>query len=283
LDDASFHKILYSIKSMETAYVEVARLVSTMAKTIWSDRTKDRRTGPASVKITTEDLNHLCQLYAPSGQPLPPHSTKVATYIVITIRHLIKIPEYFALVNHNMLHSNTTSYLNHPDFQLNREAWRTFYQLIKYNPGLMESWINEVEAKGKVLKTYLNALSVASGLNGMGNGIHYVEKILSLDKGKKGKTDKKSSVEVKLLVGYFIAQRCFVSIHMIYQNLNKKMSGPAYHAVVKFYYLLLTYPPLVKLLKDCLKNAQYKGDIDQTASIMRLSAKKTGKDRIIWE
>jgi len=72
---------------------------------------------------------------------------------------------------------------------------------------------------------------------------------------------------------------------MIYQNLNKKFPGGAFHAAAKFYYLLIKEPALSKLYKDCQKNPQWKGDIDEISNVMGIiekTSKKT-KEQICWE
>lgn len=112
--------------------------------------------------------------------------------------------------------------------------------------------------------------------------------IWDLDTQKKGKDKKSVESDIKLIVGHFINQRVFTHIHIIHQNLNKKSPGPAFHALLKFYHLLLTESSLSKLLKDCQKHDKWKADLEEVGVLLGLNeskqTSKKSKDKIVlWQ
>jgi len=53
-----------------------------------------------------------------------------------------------------------------------------------------------------------------------------------------------------------------------------------------FIIFLIKEPALSKLYKDCLKNPQWKGDIEEISNVMSLKEEKSSKknkERIMWE
>jgi len=216
-------------------------------------------------------------------QPFSNYVAQVLIYVLVSLRQFIKLPDYFALMNHAQLNSQISGFLDHPDQQLNREAWRTLYQMIKYNAGVVEPWIED----GKGFKNFLGPLNVGSQLITIEHGFRYVTKLLNLPpRMKKGKLDKKSvENDVKLMVNHATTRNVFTHVHMIYQKLNKKSPGGAFNAAAQFYYLLIKEPALSKLYKDCQKNLQWKGDFDEISNVMGLNTEKSIKKSkgVVWE
>jgi len=290
-DETGFRQVIEHLKNYETASVEAVRILSLMAKTFWVETKESSGKKPeknvSPVKIEKEDINQLMQCIqavTESPQPLSSRLAQLLTYLLATVKQFVKLPEYFALMNHSALNSQISSYLDHADHHLNKQAWHTLYKIIKYNVDVLESWIED----GKSLKSLLGPLNVGSQLITIEYGFRYVTKMLNLPpRLKKGKVDKKSAEsDVKLLVSYFITRSVFTHIHMIYQNLNKKSPGGAFNAAAKFYYFLIKEPALSKLYKDCLKNPQWKGDIEEISNVMSLKEEKSSKknkERIMWE
>lgn len=58
----------------------------------------------------------------------------------------------------------------HPE--LNRNAWKTFYELIRYHPGFMEDL-----TKSQKLGQFLDVVVTGSGHMVIANGLHYISRV----------------------------------------------------------------------------------------------------------
>jgi len=300
IDDPSFTQLINHLKNNETCVVNVVKVLYAFVKTFSMEKYKDiadketktKKTEKGfPLKIEKDQVIQIFQTFSHLAQSPNKLNREVQllTYLLKTLRHFIKLPDYFSYLNHINLNVLISSLLDHPDHDLNTIAWKTNYSIIKYNPNVVETWVDDGKQDGKPMKNFLDPLNIRSLPITIENCFRYITKLLNLPPRttKKGRDRRSVESDTKLIVGHFINQRVFTHIHIIHQNLNKKSPGPAFHAFTKFYYLLLTEPALSRLLKDCQKHVQWKADIDEVSVLLGLNSdkqtsKKT-KEKIVWE
>lgn len=145
------------------------------------------------------------------------------------------------------------------DSDFNRQAWKLFYEIIEYHAGaieLMESF-SLLGQFTDVLGTAVNGTTVTI------HSIRYFRKVLELGSSEQTKRpvrrDDKKSIEkdVKFFTNFFKEKHLFVKFHMTYKN-QASMCGAVFYEVAQVYQKLQVLPETQKLLKDILKNPDYR-------------------------
>eukprot|EP01090_Pellita_catalonica_P013113 TRINITY_DN3039_c0_g2_i1.p1 TRINITY_DN3039_c0_g2~~TRINITY_DN3039_c0_g2_i1.p1 ORF type:complete len:630 (+),score=79.91 TRINITY_DN3039_c0_g2_i1:128-1891(+) len=153
------------------------------------------------------------------------------------------------------------------DFEFNRQAWKTFYQVIHLHAGVLDFLMEK-----NLLKNYLENVSVVVGNTVVANSLHYLAKLLSMvqceqRKLSNGVTPSRGELDsiikdVRNLNKYICNRRLFIKIHMLEKRFTDndqftKYPGLAWVRLVEFYQALDDMKANNKLRKDIRSNAEY--------------------------
>ncbi|KAJ3440282.1 broad-complex core protein isoform [Anaeramoeba flamelloides] len=98
--------------------------------------------------------------------------------ILNSIRYLLKVASVqLEVYNDPNFHSQLLKFCSHQDFNFNKIAWKTFYQMIITN-----SKLTSILVKNE-LKLYINNLN--TNLTNSSNGLHYLNKIFTMAASEK--------------------------------------------------------------------------------------------------
>lgn len=149
------------------------------------------------------------------------------------------------------------------DKEFNREAWRTFYQIIFYHHGVLEYLL-----KQNTLGHFVELVGTSSAHAIMINGLHYIGKLFSMPVNQQrrlseGKYEARQEIvkesfktfekDTKKLNSFFVEKSLFIKIHMIYKKIGSMQQGLTFLELAKFYHALSSIPQNSKLYKDTTK------------------------------
>jgi len=205
-----------------------------------------------------------------------------ATYVVKTnvlkcLRHMTKpITVYDQLLKKEAeFYSKVAVFCRDGNnMKFNREAWKTFYQMIFYHFGVLDYLV-----KANMLAPFLELVGTSSNTTIMLNGLHYITKLFCMvttetrriSDNYPARPDKEGlktiEKDVKLLSKFFVDRSLFIKIHMIYKKLIPNFAGAPFLELAQFYNVLNTNPQCAKLLKDTVKKSEYKMGLTRIAAM----------------
>lgn len=202
-------------------------------------------------------IGHIVTLSKLNDMATYPVSAPILSAVRILLRNQFVYSEYQA--KERLIQNILAFCKDGKDSEFNRQAWKVFYELIEYHAGAIELMDN-----ASLLTQFTNFLG--TNVNGTTVTIHsirYFRKILELgsaDQSRRSvKRDDKKSIEkdVKFFTNFFKEKTLFVKFHMTYKN-QTSMCGAVFYEVAQVYQKLQVLPETQKLLKDILKNPDYR-------------------------
>eukprot|EP00003_Mantamonas_plastica_P025798 TRINITY_DN5137_c0_g1_i1.p1 TRINITY_DN5137_c0_g1~~TRINITY_DN5137_c0_g1_i1.p1 ORF type:complete len:1062 (+),score=341.53 TRINITY_DN5137_c0_g1_i1:875-4060(+) len=216
---------------------------------------------------------------------MPDKGYAIKRFCLGAVRHLLKVSSVFDLVQmepefYTQISSFCREGRTFQSMHFNREAWRLFFQIIRYHSGT----INYMQ-KSNQLAPFLDTIGGGSGAFGTMNGLHYLAKLLDMpDVEKKrisnGKKPSRSDSDmrgyendVKSLVNFLVSNSQFIKIHMIYKryfpaiSLGKRPDYPGFHKVAEIYNIINESAGCSRLLRDAYKNGEYKNGLQHIAGM----------------
>jgi len=101
-----------------------------------------------------------------------------------------------------------------------------------------------------------------------------------LKKGNVEKERKSVGSDTKAIVNFMLTQRYFINIHMTFKSVvSKQLPGKAYYAVAKLYNTFMWKESLQKILKECIKNPQFKEGFTELAKVLGVSLDKAPRKK----
>eukprot|EP00002_Diphylleia_rotans_P030302 TRINITY_DN6214_c0_g2_i4.p1 TRINITY_DN6214_c0_g2~~TRINITY_DN6214_c0_g2_i4.p1 ORF type:complete len:617 (-),score=102.05 TRINITY_DN6214_c0_g2_i4:18-1868(-) len=193
-------------------------------------------------------------------------SPNFSTNILICIRYLLKSQDLFvyARKKEDILQNIFACCRDSRNLSLNKNAWQTLYQVMRYQPGGVDVLIktNQLAYCIEMINPILDSPVLAHAL-------HYLTKMFDLvtveqkskERGKEGRRDndpKSVEKDVKSLIEFFLKKHYFIKFHMLYKGDEKKGAGPAFLNLVHFYTVIASSPHLSKFYREIVKSPDFK-------------------------
>eukprot|EP01124_Arcella_intermedia_P006420 TRINITY_DN13783_c0_g1_i1.p1 TRINITY_DN13783_c0_g1~~TRINITY_DN13783_c0_g1_i1.p1 ORF type:complete len:1237 (+),score=280.43 TRINITY_DN13783_c0_g1_i1:374-3712(+) len=284
VDSSIINELILKYLKPSPSALLYAQILYQMVKLLSKEdtETSKKKHEKIDIKIDKEHINMVVN-YLKSSCETENMDISLTCHLMGIVRQFSKMSDYFVIINHSQLNAMVSVFLNHTNNQLNKESWKLLYHIMKYNSGVIESWIEDQ----KSLKNFFFPFTVGSNISTIENAFRYITKLLTLPpRVKKGKSDKKSvESDLKLLVNYWITKNISMHLHMIYLSLKKKYPGGSYHGAMKFFHSMTKDPNLSKLYKEYIKNPQWKEDVDEVTLKIQGSKdekSKKARERTIW-
>jgi len=152
------------------------------------------------------------------------------------------------------------------DRQLCSEGWKTIHHLISYHSGILELMI-----ENKSLTSLISLISVTSSNIVIENGLHYLTKLFEITPKRKSKSVEK---DIKTLALFYIDKKMYINLHLIVQKCDFSVfPGKIFFEIVDFFDMLFQTPAAKKILKDILKNQDFKTGIDKVLTLLGYDSK----------
>ncbi|KAM9963038.1 hypothetical protein ACTFIW_006259 [Dictyostelium discoideum] len=209
----------------------------------------------------------------------------IKTNMLIALRQLLKQSEIFDSIKKEVNLYNKfliPACRDGKNVEFNRNVWRLFFQMIRFHHGHIEYL-----EKSKYLNALMDIISLNAGNVVLTNALHYLSKLFSLVSYETRKNalrapgtlsidTKYSEKDVKSLLNFFVERSCFIKFHMIYKKLTENTEGIHIDQrllinITTFYRIISFLPSCQKLLKDTLKNPEYKTGIIQVSKMYKPS------------
>eukprot|EP01132_Coremiostelium_polycephalum_P004149 gene4149-5190_t len=200
-------------------------------------------------------------------------NASIKTNILIALRHLLKPSDLFEILKKEANLYNkllVAGCREGKNAEFNRNSWRLLFQMIRFHP----SHIEFLE-KNKYLNQLMDIISLNAGNVVLTNALHYLTKLFSLVlyenrratlwKGTCASDTKHTEKDVKTLRDFFIDRHLFIKIHIIYKNFVENYPGISFIQLANLYQAISSLPICQKLLKDTIKNPDYKEEINTVA------------------
>ncbi|KAK5582945.1 hypothetical protein RB653_004534 [Dictyostelium firmibasis] len=213
------------------------------------------------------------------------YGSNIKTNMLIALRQLLKQSEIFDSIKKESILYNKfliPACRDGKNVEFNRNVWRLFFQMIRFHHGHIEYL-----EKSKYLNALMDIISLNAGNVVLTNALHYLCKLFSLVSyetrknalrapGTSAIDTKYSEKDVKSLLNFFVERSCFIKFHMIYKKLTENTVGILIDQrllinITTFYRIISFLPSCQKLLKDTLKNPEYKTGIIQVSKMYKPS------------
>lgn len=188
--------------------------------------------------------------------------------LLSSLRYILKTHSIFDSMKRNeSLYMSISKFCRSQHDQTCKEAWKSFYQIIKYHPGIVDLLI-----KKRLITYYFDHLSVSSGYLAMKYSIHYLTKVFLLppSDSKRNLSTKKKNADVKSIISYFIQIHLFIKIHIMYKKLIDE-KGAAFTELVNLYVALDSSPNCKKLFKEVSKSDDFRDGIKKLCQMAQLT------------
>lgn len=244
----------------------LARVLDTLCLTSFKLKvidTEGQRMGSAlALTVTQENIDTLVgyvnALSKKNDMATYPVSAPVLSAVRILLRHQLVYTEYKG--KEKLIQSILGFCKDGKDSDFNRQAWKMFYEIIEYHAGAIEFMdsVGVLSQFTELLGTTVNGTTVTI------HSIKYFRKVLELGSSEQGgrnsarREDKKSiEKDIKFFTNFFKEKHLFVQFHITYKN-QASMCGAVFYEVAQVYQKLQVLPETQKLLKDILKNPDYR-------------------------
>jgi hypothetical protein len=252
--------------------------------------------------ITPSDINQILEFVC-NENTRNRRAYRPRMFMLETLRHLLKCPSVFELVNvdKNLFERIRDICEDGMDMQFNRNAWRLFYQLIKFHPTTMELLI-----KFNLIPQFLELIGSKIGKSSAvtTNSIHYFNKIFQLpentnavptDEDEDERSEKtvnptkagynvpsqaakeKYVQSVKLLTDYIVTKQLYNLFHLVYTKLITNYQGWPFQAMAELYHTLDTHSSTANLAKVFKKQKEYATGLQQISDMHAGEKDKLGR------
>jgi hypothetical protein len=242
--------------------------------------------------ITPTDINQMLEFVC-NENTRNRRAYRPRMFMLETLRHLLKCPTVFELVNpdKNFFERIRDICEDGMDMQFNRNAWRLFYQLIKFHTNTMELLI-----KFNVMPQFLDLIGSKIGKSSTvtTNSIHYFNKIFQLPENTLAVNDdededehsektvnptksgynvpspavrEKYATTVKALSDYIISKQLYNLFHFVYTKLITDYQGWPFQAMAQLYHTLDSHSSTANLAKAFKKQKEYATGLQQISDM----------------
>ncbi|KAF2073733.1 hypothetical protein CYY_004966 [Polysphondylium violaceum] len=239
------------------------------------------------IQITPNNLFEILTFLQQHHQLSDKYANNIRTNVLVALRHLLKPADIFEILKkeanlYNKLLIPSCRDAKNPEF--NRNSWRLFFQIIRYHPNHLEYL-----EKNKFLNQFMDIISLNAGNIVLTNALYYLTKLFALVTYETKKNQLKQQLgssalglggvnidvkytekDVKNLLSFFVERHLFIKIHMIYKRFSESKTYPGFVQLANLYQTISTLPICQKLLKDTIKNAEYKEGIVKVSKWFKL-------------
>jgi len=240
------------------------------------------------LSITASDLNNIIEvLFNENTKSRQTYS--IRKYMLETLRHLIKCPSVFALLNldKHLLARIQEMCEDSFDVEFNREAWRLFYQMIKFHAGVIEKLIKE-NMVANFLEPIGNKIETSPIISK--NSIHYFNKIFNLPENSTPFTGNKKDClfyvepkknarktgfnvpqaivmekyapSVRALCDHILLRQLHIIFYIAFTRLFSNYKGWAFQSLAQLYHTLDKHSSCVKIAQKFRSHKEYKEALD---------------------
>jgi len=256
-------------------------------ETIKSKRNQTDLGGVDQIQISPNNLFEILTFLQQHHQLSDKYANNIRTNVLIALRHLLKPADIFEILKkeanlYNRLLIPSCRDAKNPEF--NRNSWRLFFQIIRYHPSHLEYL-----EKNKFLNQVMDIISLNAGNIVLTNALYYLTKLFALVTYETKKNQLKQQLgtaalgmggvnidvkytekDVKNLLSFFVERHLFIKIHMIHKRFSESKTYPGFVQLANLYQTISTLPICQKLLKDTIKNAEYKEGIVKVSKWFKL-------------
>jgi hypothetical protein len=205
----------------------------------------------ARYEVTSTELNNMLDFICQDGRNR--NSYKPRMHLLEAYRHLVKCPSVYALITHDAAYFSRILELcaDGVDMEFNRNAWRLFYQLIKFHSTTISHLITF-----NLMSSFLELIGSGKYSAVTTNSLHYFSKIFNLpnppaddyvpSKKKIGfnvpsdQTRQEYPKNISKLVTHVTDKNHYVVFHLAFTNLSADYKGWPFQSLVSFYNTLNT-------------------------------------------
>ncbi|KAG2375362.1 hypothetical protein C9374_009985 [Naegleria lovaniensis] len=256
----------------------------------------------SKVEVTQSNLQNMWDFIGKQDKLRRTYRPRSA--MLVAFRHLIKVPEVFALFNRDATFYTKLLELckDDVDMEFNRNAWRLFYQLIKFHGEEVMSEITNHNMSGFLSTISLQQKSIIAT-----NALHYFNKIFNLpidrniwqkvenddkrpelvcEKGNNipAKAHDKYHKAVQILIDFILKQKLVDAVFVAAYNIwSKDYKGWPFQTLAALFYTIHTHSSCQKLQQAFAKTSSTLSIIENMVKAPPGSKKsKYWKDVMDW-
>jgi len=229
---------------------------------------KEKKTQKMILVISSTNISNLITYLKDFTSAEAHISNEIKTHGLSVFRQIAKLYDDIInlLTTEEFFCAKLVEFSRTDDRQLCSEGWKTIHHLISYHSGILELMI-----ENKSLTSLISLISVTSSNIVIENGLHYLTKLFEITPKRKSKSVEK---DIKTLALFYIDKKMYINLHLIVQKCDFSVfPGKIFFEIVDFFDMLFQTPAAKKILKDILKNQDFKTGIDKVLTLLGYDSK----------